>query len=85
MTEDRTAKRSMRGMVKWYDPRRGRGVIMPEKGRGSTRLYRSAIEEAGLVEKIRDGVVVDFDLVDSGIGITGQIAGNLRFSEGNSK
>ncbi len=47
------------------------------------RLYRDNIEEAGLTEEIRDGVVVDFDLVDSHtIAITGQIAGNLKLAEG---
>ncbi len=49
------------GTVKWFNPAKGYGFIMPEDGSKDVFVHISAVERAGL-GSLREGQKVSFDL-----------------------
>jgi CspA family cold shock protein len=49
------------GTVKWFNPAKGFGFIMPEDGSKDVFVHISAVERAGL-GSLREGQKVSFDL-----------------------
>ncbi|MGH6928333.1 MAG: cold-shock protein [Dongiaceae bacterium] len=49
------------GTVKWFNPAKGFGFIMPEDGSKDVFVHISAVERAGL-GSLREGQKISFDL-----------------------
>jgi len=49
------------GTVKWFNPAKGYGFIMPEDGSKDVFVHISAVERSGL-GSLREGQKVSFDL-----------------------
>ncbi|MGE0120203.1 MAG: cold-shock protein [Dongiaceae bacterium] len=49
------------GTVKWFNPAKGYGFIMPEDGSKDVFVHISAVERAGL-GSLREGQKLSFDL-----------------------
>lgn len=66
------------GTVKWFNPTKGYGFIMPEEGGKDIFVHVSAVQAAGL-SGLDDGQKVNYEVVeDKGR----QSAGNLALAEG---
>jgi cold shock protein len=50
------------GIVKWFNSRKGYGVIKPFDGGFNVYVYIKAVERAGLAE-LKEGQVVNFDII----------------------
>ena len=50
------------GTVKWFNSRKGYGVIKPVDGGFNVYVHTEAVEHAGLAE-LKEGQVVNFDIV----------------------
>jgi CspA family cold shock protein len=50
------------GTVKWFNSRKGYGVIKPVDGGFNVYVHTKAVERAGLAE-LKEGQVVNFDVV----------------------
>jgi CspA family cold shock protein len=50
------------GIVKWFNPRKGYGVIQPSDGGFNVYVDIKAVEQAGLAE-LKEGQKVNFDAV----------------------
>jgi CspA family cold shock protein len=49
------------GTVKWFNPQKGFGFILPEGGGADVFVHISAVEQAGLAT-LNDGQKISFDL-----------------------
>jgi CspA family cold shock protein len=49
------------GTVKWFNPQKGFGFILPESGGADVFVHISAVEKAGLAT-LSDGQKVSFDV-----------------------
>ena len=63
------------GTVKWFNPQRGYGFIVPEDGGADVFVHISAVEQAGLAT-LNDGQKVSFDVGQDRSGKTSAI--NLK-------
>jgi CspA family cold shock protein len=63
------------GTIKWFNPDRGFGFIVPEDGGADVFVHISAVEEAGLAT-LNDGQKVSFDIGQDRRGKTAAI--NLK-------
>ncbi len=50
------------GIVKWFNSRKGYGVIKPFDGGFNVYVDIKAVERAGLAE-LKEGLVVNFDII----------------------
>ncbi len=68
--------RELVGFVDGWDTENGYSWVVPDpKIREAVLLKRAQVEKAGLVDTLQDGMIVEFDMVDSDVG---PVAGNLR-------
>jgi cold shock protein len=63
------------GTVKWFNPQKGFGFILPENGGADVFVHISAVEQAGLTT-LNDGQKVSFDVGQDRRGKTSAI--NLK-------
>jgi cold shock protein len=63
------------GTVKWFNPQKGFGFILPEGGGADVFVHISAVEQAGLAT-LNDGQKVSFDVGQDRRGKTSAI--NLK-------
>ena len=49
------------GTVKWFNPTKGYGFIVPEDGSGDAFVHISAVEQAGL-STLNEGQKVEYEL-----------------------
>ena len=49
------------GTVKWFNPTKGYGFIVPEDGSGDAFVHISAVEQAGL-SSLNEGQKVEYEL-----------------------
>ena len=67
---------TMRGIVDVWHARIGLGYVVPDSNsEDSFRMFKPEVEEAGLIDILKKGTVLDFNVVDTE---NGPIAGNLR-------
>lgn len=66
------------GTVKWFNPTKGFGFIVPENGGNDVFVHVSAVEQAGL-KSLEEGQKVQYELQDNR---GKQSAGNLQVVEG---
>ena len=52
------------GTVKWYNPTKGYGFIVPEAGGNDVFVHVSAVQQAGLKE-LREGQKIAFETQDN--------------------
>ncbi|HPD83816.1 MAG: cold-shock protein [Alphaproteobacteria bacterium] len=52
------------GTVKWFNPTKGFGFIVPDDGGNDVFVHISAVEQAGL-KKLDEGQKVQFELQDN--------------------
>jgi cold shock protein len=68
-------KRMARGTVKWFNPTKGYGFIVPQGGGTDVFIHISALERAGLTT-LNDGQAIEYDLENNRNGK--QAAINLK-------
>ncbi len=68
---------SQTGTVKWFDPKKGFGFIVPDDGGQDIFVHISAVEAAGM-NGLDEGQKVSFDLEENR---GRQAAGNLSAAE----
>jgi CspA family cold shock protein len=56
-----------RGVVKWFDPRKGFGFILAPEGGQDIFVHYTGIEGDGF-RSLKDGETVDYELVESDKG-----------------
>lgn len=66
------------GTVKWFNPTKGFGFIVPENGGNDVFVHISEVEKAGL-KALDEGQKVNFELQDNR---GRQAAANLQVAEG---
>jgi len=66
------------GTVKWFNPTKGFGFIVPENGGNDVFVHISAVEQAGL-KALDEGQKVQYELEDNR---GRQAASNLQVAEG---
>ncbi len=52
------------GVVKWFNPTKGFGFILPDGGQKDVFVHISAVQKAGL-QGLNEGQRVEFDLVQN--------------------
>lgn len=52
------------GTVKWFNLRRGHGVVAPDGGGQDAFIHANAVSRAGILD-LREGQKVTFDLITS--------------------
>ena len=52
------------GIVKWFNPSKGFGFIVPDEGGNDVFVHISAVERAGLTN-LNDGQRVEYELVQA--------------------
>ena len=62
------------GTVKWFNPEKGFGFIVPDEGGSDVFVHISAVEEAGM-KSLDEGQKVEFELQENR---GKQAAGNLK-------
>ncbi len=62
------------GTVKWFNPTKGFGFIVPDNGGQDVFVHISAVEQAGM-GNLNEGQKIEYDLVENR---GKQAAGNLR-------
>ena len=55
---------SQTGTVKWFNPEKGFGFIVPDEGGNDVFVHISAVQEAGL-QTLKEGQKVSFDLQEN--------------------
>jgi len=55
---------TMRGTVKWFNPAKGFGFIMPDDGGGDVFVHISALEVAGL-RTLLEGQKLEYELQEN--------------------
>lgn len=69
---------SQTGTVKWFNPTKGFGFIVPDEGGNDVFVHISAVEQAGM-QSLNEGQKVEFTLEENR---GKQAAGNLKAVEG---
>ena len=64
-----------KGTVRWFNPVKGYGFIMPEDGTRDVFIHISTVESAG-VSSLKEGQAVEYDLTSDDRGRSS--AGNLH-------
>jgi len=64
---------SQTGTVKWFNPEKGFGFIVPDNGGNDVFVHISAVQEAGM-QTLNEGQKVTFELIENR---GKQAAGNL--------
>jgi CspA family cold shock protein len=64
-----------RGTVKWFNPTKGYGFILPQGGGKDMFVHISAVERSGLTS-LNDGQVIEYDIENNRDGKQGAI--NLK-------
>jgi CspA family cold shock protein len=67
------------GTVKWFNPTKGFGFIVPDDGSKDVFVHISAVEKAGL-KSLLEGQKLEFELQENR---GKQAAANLRVVDGN--
>ena len=62
------------GTVKWFNPTKGFGFIVPDEGGSDVFVHISAVEEAGL-KTLEEGQKLEYELIENR---GKQAAGNLK-------
>ena len=57
------------GPVKWFDPRKGYGIIQPQGAAKDIFIPISAVERAGL-SSLNEGQSVEYEIVSKRLGLT---------------
>ncbi|MAI62080.1 MAG: cold-shock protein [Micavibrio sp. TMED27] len=65
---------SQTGTVKWFNPEKGFGFIVPDNGEGDVFVHISAVEQAGM-KTLNEGQKIEFELQENR---GKQAAGNLK-------
>jgi cold shock protein len=52
------------GTVKWFNPKKGYGFILPEDGGKDVFVHISAVERAGL-QTLNDGMSIEYEVVEN--------------------
>eukprot|EP00540_Astrosyne_radiata_P022644 CAMPEP_0116861158 /NCGR_PEP_ID=MMETSP0418-20121206/22868_1 /TAXON_ID=1158023 /ORGANISM="Astrosyne radiata, Strain 13vi08-1A" /LENGTH=138 /DNA_ID=CAMNT_0004495751 /DNA_START=69 /DNA_END=486 /DNA_ORIENTATION=- len=60
----------MTGVVKWFDPKKGIGFLIPDDGSADVFVHYSAIYSSGGFKSLADGEPVEFDMVEDDVGRT---------------
>ncbi|MAF97597.1 MAG: cold-shock protein [Micavibrio sp.] len=68
---------SQTGTVKWFNPEKGFGFIVPDQGGSDVFVHISAVEQAGL-KTLAEGQKVEFEMQENR---GKQAAGNLKVAE----
>lgn len=70
VTEDGTEEVSRRliGVIKWFDPKKGYGFIIPEDGSGDILLHQTHLRESGF-ENAPEGATITCDVVERTKGL----------------
>eukprot|EP00540_Astrosyne_radiata_P002238 CAMPEP_0116824452 /NCGR_PEP_ID=MMETSP0418-20121206/1405_1 /TAXON_ID=1158023 /ORGANISM="Astrosyne radiata, Strain 13vi08-1A" /LENGTH=115 /DNA_ID=CAMNT_0004452825 /DNA_START=143 /DNA_END=490 /DNA_ORIENTATION=+ len=58
----------MTGVVKWFDPKKGIGFLIPDDGSADVFVHYSAIYSSGGFKSLADGEPVEFDMVEDDVG-----------------
>lgn len=66
------------GTVKWFNPQKGYGFIVPDEASKDVFVHISAVKQSGL-EVLDEGQRVEFELIQQGDGRTN--AGNISLIE----
>jgi cold shock protein len=53
-----------KGTVKWFNPKKGYGFILPEDGGKDVFVHISAVERAGL-QPLNDGMSIEYEVVEN--------------------
>lgn len=69
---------SQTGTVKWFNPEKGFGFIVPDDGGNDVFVHISAVEQAGM-KSLNEGQKLEFDMQENR---GKQAASNLRSVEG---
>lgn len=64
-----------KGKVKWFNPDKGFGFIVPEDGGKDVFVHISALQESGL-QALQDDQPIEYDMVEGRDGR--ESAGNLK-------
>ena len=64
-----------KGKVKWFNPDKGFGFIVPEDGGKDVFVHITALQEAGL-QALKDDQPIEYDMVEGRDGRAS--AGNLK-------
>lgn len=51
-----------KGIVKWFNPSKGFGFIVPDEGGSDVFVHQSALDKAGF-HGLNDGVAIEYDLI----------------------
>ncbi len=70
---------SVRGQVKWFDPKKGFGFIVGPNGQ-DVFVHYSQIQGDGF-KTLRDGETVDYDLVQGDKGLQARLVTQVRKQE----
>jgi CspA family cold shock protein len=66
------------GTVKWFNPTKGFGFIVPDAGGEDAFVHISAVEQAGM-STLNEGQKLEYDLIE---GRNGRMAaGNIRAAD----
>lgn len=68
-----------KGSVKWFDPKKGFGFVINEKGE-DVFVHYTSIDREGF-RCLRNGQVVEYELIESGKGLQGK---NVKIVESES-
>ncbi len=55
----------MRGVVKWFDARRGYGFILPDDGGPEVFLHRRVLQASLSLRRLEPGQRVEYELADT--------------------
>ena len=52
------------GKIKWYNPEKGFGFIVPDEGGPDVFIHKTALEKAG-VKSVKEGQAISFEIVEN--------------------
>lgn len=60
------------GKVKWFDGKKGYGFIIPSEGNGDIFVHYSAIKSESEFKTLKEGMAVQFDVMEGKKGLQAQ-------------